>query len=139
PRNNVVDVTNFVMLECGQPLHAFDFDDVAGATIRVRKLDAEASFTTLDDKRRSLPAGTLMICDAEREVAIAGVSGGQNSGGTERATNVLIESAYSEPCSIPRGAKELGLQADSSYRFERGVDRDGQVWAAASAAQLTFE
>lgn len=139
PRNNVVDVTNFVMLECGQPLHAFDFDDVAGATIRVRKLDAEASFTTLDDKRRSLPAGTLMICDAEREVAIAGVMGGQNSEVTERTTNVLIESAYFDPSSIRRTAKALGLQTDSSYRFERGVDRDGQVWAAARAAQLIAE
>lgn len=136
PRNNVVDVTNFVMHECGQPLHAFDFDEIAGATIRVRETEKESSFTTLDGKERKLPEGTLMICDAEREVAVAGVMGGENSEVTDRTTNVLIESAYFDPSSIRRTAKALGVQTDASYRFERGVDRDGQVWAAARAAQL---
>src|SRR5690606_37064310 len=73
PRNNVVDVTNFVLHECGQPLHAFDFDEIAGATIRVRRTDRATPFVTLDDKARTLPPGTLMIADAERDVAVAGV------------------------------------------------------------------
>ncbi|MEX0747182.1 MAG: phenylalanine--tRNA ligase subunit beta, partial [Rhodothermales bacterium] len=93
-------------------------------------------FTTLDSKARLLPSGTLMICDAERDVAIAGVMGGENSEVTSATRNVLIESAYFDPTSIRKTAKALGLQTDASYRFERGVDRDGQVWAAARAAHL---
>ncbi len=136
PRNNIVDVTNYVMYECGQPLHAFDFDRVAGAKIVVRLTAREETFTTLDTRARTLPAGTLMICDAERPVAVAGVMGGENSEVTEATTNVLIESAYFDPSTIRRAAKALGLSTDASYRFERGVDRDGQLWAAARAAQL---
>ncbi len=136
PRNNIVDVTNFVLHESGQPLHAFDFDEIAGATIRVRLTESETPFTTLDDKARTLPPGTMMIADGERDVAIAGVMGGENSEVTDETKNVLIESAYFDPTSIRRTAKALGIQTDASYRFERGVDRDGQVWAAARAAQL---
>jgi len=137
PRNNVVDITNFVMHECGQPLHAFDLDRLAGPEIRVRSTpDDETSFTTLDGEERDLPEGALLICDADEPVALAGIMGGQNSEVSADTTNVLIESAYFDPSTIRRTAKALKLQTDSSYRFERGVDRDGQVWAAARAADL---
>ncbi len=136
PRNNVVDVTNFVLHEIGQPLHAFDLDELAGRTIRVRLTESESTFRTLDGKDRILPAGTTMIADGERDVAIAGVMGGENSEVTDQTTNVLIESAYFDPTSVRKAARALGLQTDASYRFERGVDHDGQVWAAARAARL---
>ncbi len=139
PRNNIVDITNFVMHESGQPLHAFDFDEIADATIRVRLTERETPFTTLDGKERKLPAGTMMIADGRRDVAIAGVMGGENTEVTGTTRNVLIESAYFDPRSVRKTARALSLQTDASYRFERGVDRDGQVWAAARAAQLMEE
>jgi len=139
PRNHVVDVTNFVLHECGQPLHAFDRAEIAGDTIRVRRTDTETDFTTLDDEERSLPEDTLMICDAEGPVAVAGVMGGANSEVSSDTTDVLVESAYFDPSTIRKTAKALDVQTDSSYRFERGVDRDGQVWAAARAAELIAE
>jgi phenylalanyl-tRNA synthetase beta chain len=139
PRNNVVDITNFVLHEVGQPLHAFDLDALAGNRIVVRSSDGEATFTTLDDKERTLPEGTLLICDAERPVAVAGVMGGADTEVSEETTDVLIESAYFDPSTVRKTAKALSLQTDSSYRFERGVDRDGQRWAAARAAQLIAE
>jgi len=139
PRNHVVDVTNFVLHECGQPLHAFDLDTIADDTIVVRSTDAETTFTTLDDEERELPEDTLLICDAEKPVAVAGVMGGANSEVSAETTDVLIESAYFDPSTIRRTAKALDVQTDSSYRFERGVDRDGQVWAAARAAELIAE
>ena len=139
PRNHVVDVTNFVLHECGQPLHAFDLDALADDTIVVRSTDEETTFTTLDDQERELPEDTLLICDAEKPVAVAGVMGGANSEVSGETTDVLIESAYFDPSTIRRTAKALDLQTHSSYRFERGVDRDGQVWAAARAAALIAE
>lgn len=139
PRNNVVDVTNYVMYECGQPLHAFDYDQVAGQQIVVRYCTPGEKFVTLDDRERALPANTLMICDGARSVAVAGVMGGQNSEVTDDTVNVLIESAYFDPSSIRKTAKALGLQTDASYRFERGVDADGQAWAASRAAALIAE
>jgi phenylalanyl-tRNA synthetase beta chain len=139
PRNHVVDVTNFVLHECGQPLHAFDRAEIADDTIRVRRTDGETDFTTLDDEERTLPDDTLLICDAEGPVAVAGVMGGANSEVSADTTDVLIESAYFDPSSIRKTAKALDLQTDSSYRFERGVDRTGQVWAAARAAELIAE
>ena len=139
PRNNVVDVTNYVMYEAGQPLHAFDFEHIAAHTIIVRRTEGETTFTTLDDVERKLPDGTLMICDAKGPVAIAGVMGGENSEVSEATRDVLIESAYFDPTSIRKTAKALGLQTDASYRFERGVDPNGQLWAAARAARLIAE
>ncbi len=139
PRNHVVDVTNFVLHECGQPLHAFDLDRIADDTIVVRSTDTETTFTTLDDQERELPDDTLLICDAEKPVAVAGVMGGANSEVSAETTDVLIESAYFDPSTIRRTVKALDVQTDSSYRFERGVDRDGQVWAAARAAELIAE
>lgn len=140
PINNVVDVTNYVMYECGQPLHAFDADEIADSTIIIRRTETpDEPFITLDSTERKLPLGTLMICDAERPVAVAGVMGGENSEVSDQTTNVLIESAYFDPSLIRKTAKALGLQTDASYRFERGVDTDGQAWAAARAAQLMVE
>lgn len=139
PRNNIVDITNFVMHECGQPLHAFDFDRVAGHKIVVRNARQGETLTTLDGKERALPEGTLLICDAERPVALAGIMGGENSEVTDETTNVLIESAYFDPSTIRRAARALGMATDASYRFERGVDPEQQVWAAARAAQLMAE
>jgi phenylalanyl-tRNA synthetase beta chain len=144
PINNVVDVTNFVMYEVGQPLHAFDLAKLSGghqseAHIVVRLTQGEERFTTLDTQQRALPSGTLLICDSERPVAVAGVMGGADSEVTEATTDVLIESAYFDPVTIRRTARALGLQTDSSYRFERGVDPEGQPWAAARAARLIME
>lgn len=139
PRNNVVDITNYVMFECGQPLHAFDFERLAGRRIVVRRTQGETPFRTLDGRERHLPTGTLMIADGERDVAIAGIMGGENSEVSEATKDVLIESAWFEPSGIRRTAKALTLQTDASYRFERGVDPELQAWAAARAAYLMVE
>ncbi|OGU69886.1 MAG: phenylalanine--tRNA ligase subunit beta [Ignavibacteria bacterium RBG_16_36_9] len=136
PINNVVDVTNFVLHELGQPLHAFDLDQLAGKKIIVKSLTEELKFTTLDSKQRILPQGTMMICDGKREVAIAGVMGGENSEVTQSTKNILIESAYFNPTSIKRTSKKLQLSSDSSYRFERGTDPSNTVFAVQRAAQL---
>ncbi len=139
PINNVVDVTNFILHELGQPLHAFDLDLLAKKKIIVRSTKEEKKFTTLDSKERNLPLGTLMICDGEREVAIAGVMGGENSEITQSTKNILIESAYFNPSSIRRTSKKLQLSSDSSYRFERGTDYNNVAFAAERAAQLIAE
>jgi phenylalanyl-tRNA synthetase beta chain len=136
PINNVVDITNFLLHELGQPLHAFDLDQLARKKIVVKSTKTEMKFTTLDSKERILPQGTMMICDGEREVAIAGVMGGENSEVTESTKNILIESAYFNPASIRRTSKKLQLNSDASYRFERGTDPSNTVFAAQRAAQL---
>jgi phenylalanyl-tRNA synthetase beta chain len=139
PINNVVDVTNLVLMEVNQPLHAFDYNKLAGHKIIVRTaLDGE-KFTTLDSKERILDSKMLMICDAEKPVAVAGVMGGENSEITDQTTNVLIEAAFFNPSSVRRTAKTLGIQSDSSYRFERGVDIEKVTYAASRAAQLIAE
>ena len=138
-RNNVVDITNFVMYECGQPLHAFDLEMLGGHKIVVQSTKQESVFTTLDSKERKLPAGSLMICDDEKPVAIAGVMGGENSEITNDTKNILIESAYFNPSSIRKTAKILGLSTDASYRFERGTDPANTVYAAERTAQLISE
>jgi phenylalanyl-tRNA synthetase beta chain len=144
PINNVVDATNFVMYEVGQPLHAFDLSRLAGegsheAVIVVRQAAGGERFTTLDDQERTLQAGTLLICDAKRPVAVAGVMGGVDSEVTADTSDLLIESAYFDPVSIRQAARALGLQTDSSYRFERGADPAVQAWAASRAAELIRE
>ena len=136
PINNVVDVTNFILHELGQPLHAFDLDNLNDKKIVIRSLTNEFKFITLDSKERFLAAGTMMICDGKREVAIAGVMGGANSEVTESTKNILIESAYFNPTSIRRTSKKLQLSTDSSYRFERGIDPSNTLYAAQRAAQL---
>jgi len=140
PINNVVDVTNYVMMEYGQPLHAFDFDTLAGSRIVVRvPRPDEVTFTTLDNARRNIDAETLLICDAEKPVALAGIMGGMNSEVTGTTVNVLLESACFNPVSIRRTARKVNLATDASYRFERGVDPGGTVNAMDRAVQLLCE
>ncbi len=139
PINNLVDVTNFVMMETGQPLHAFDIDKLAENRIVVRAADKGERFTTLDGKERILSSGMLMICDAEKPVAIAGVMGGFNSEISEKTRSVLIESACFNPGSVRKTTKSLGLYTDASYRFERGVDPNVTVVALNRAAVLMQE
>ncbi len=136
PVNNIVDITNFVMMETGQPLHAFDFDELAGQRIIVRCAKEGEAFTTLDKKERLLSANTLMICDGEKPVAIAGVMGGLNSEIRDNTKRVLIESACFSPISVRKTSKKLGLFTDASHRFERGVDPEKTVWALNRAARL---
>jgi phenylalanyl-tRNA synthetase beta chain len=139
PINAVVDVTNYVMMEYGQPLHAFDFGRITGGNILVRLAADGERFVTLDDKERTLSGRNLLICDAERPVAIAGVMGGQNSEIGDDTASVLIESAYFAPWSVRHTSKMLGLSTESSYRFERGIDPSHTAHAADRAAQLMQE
>ncbi|MFO8113028.1 MAG: phenylalanine--tRNA ligase subunit beta [Desulfosalsimonadaceae bacterium] len=141
PINNVVDITNYVMMETGQPLHAFDFNRLSGKRIVVRTClsEAEKTFTTLDGKQRRMDDEALMICDGQEPVAVAGVMGGENSEIGDLTTDVLIESAHFDPVSIRKTAKKLGLSTDASYRFERGVDPEGTVFAMNRAAALMVE
>jgi len=137
--NSIVDVTNFVMLEQGQPLHAFDYDRLEGQRIVVRRARPGERFTTLDGQNHTLQGDMLLICDAAKGVALAGIMGGLNSEIIPETTNVLIESAYFQPIGIRRTAKALGLGSESSYRFERGVDPEGVIRALDRAAQLMVE
>ncbi len=139
PINNIVDVTNFVMYETGQPLHAFDLNRLAGKKIIVKSTDEVSTFTTLDSKERKLPKGTLLICDAEKPVAVAGIMGGENSEIDENTKDILIESAYFNPSSIRKTSKALQLSTDASYRFERGTNPNITAYAAERAAGLIAE
>ena len=139
PINNVVDVTNYVLWELGHPLHAFDADDLAGRRIVVRRARAGEVLVTLDGQARTLVDPMLVIADAERAVAIAGVMGGANTEVRERTRTVLLESAYFKPGSVRRTAKALGLSTEASYRFERGADIEGLREALDRAAQLIAE
>jgi len=134
--NNVVDITNYVLLELGQPLHAFDFDLLRGSRLVVRSAEKGEVFTTLDEKARKLSENDLLICDDAGPVAIAGVMGGLNSEVTDNTTNILIESAYFRPAAIRMTAKKLGLPTEASFRFEREVDPEGLIRAADLAASL---
>lgn len=136
PINNIVDVTNFVLMETGQPLHAFDYDRLGGKRIVVRTASDGELFTTLDNKEHRLTKDTLMICDADKPVAIGGVMGGLNSEIESTTRRVLIESAYFNPASIRKTSKNLGINTEASYRFERGVDPEGTITALNRAAQL---
>ncbi len=120
--NNIVDVTNFVMLESGQPLHAFDYDQLAGHQIVVKRSKAGESFTTLDGKSHTLNDETVMICDADKPIAIGGIMGGKNSEISGKTVRILLESAYFDPARIRRSSQHLGIYTDASERFERGVD-----------------
>ncbi|MEO7318746.1 MAG: phenylalanine--tRNA ligase subunit beta, partial [Chthoniobacteraceae bacterium] len=133
--NNVVDITNYVMLEVGQPLHAFDAAKLDGA-LNVRLAQAGEEFHALDGKTYRLAANHLVVADASKAVAIAGVMGGEATGVTETTTEIWLESALFRPQSVRRTSRELGLASDSSYRFERGVDEAGVPRAAQRAAQL---
>jgi phenylalanyl-tRNA synthetase beta chain len=139
PINNIVDITNFVLLELGQPLHAFDFDTLKGRCIVVRRARAGETIYTLDEIRRELDSEVLVIADAERPVALAGIMGGLETAISPFTTNVLIESAHFNPTNIRRTSKRLGIRTESSYRFERWVDPNGTVRAADRAAALMAE
>ncbi|MHB8896958.1 MAG: phenylalanine--tRNA ligase subunit beta [Candidatus Geothermincolia bacterium] len=139
PISNIVDVTNYVLLETGQPLHAFDLDALAERTIVVRKAGRGEPMRTLDGVDRQLDERCVVIADAKIPVALAGVMGGEDSEVTERSTNILIESAHFDPTSILLTSKRLGLRSEASGRFERGVDPDGTSFAAARAARLMVE
>ena len=134
--NNIVDITNFVMMEFGQPLHAFDFRFLEDGRIVVRGAQEGEEFVSLDEKERVLRANTLMICDGVKPVAIAGIMGGLNSEVTDDTKTVLLESAYFDPISIRKTSKWLGMSTDASFRFERGIDPEGVVRASNRAAQL---
>ncbi|HID28495.1 MAG TPA: phenylalanine--tRNA ligase subunit beta [Desulfobacterales bacterium] len=137
--NNVVDVTNFVLMEMGQPLHAFDFDRLSEHRIVVKTAQEGESFTTLDGTERTVSSEMLMICDGKGPVALAGIMGGLESEIEDETTRVLIESAYFNPITTRRTAKRLGLNTESSHRFERGVDPVGVGTALDRAAQLIVE
>ena len=139
PVNNVVDITNFVLMEMGHPLHAFDYDLVEGHKIIVRDAKEGEKFVTLDEKTRELCEDDLLICDAAKPVAIAGVMGGMNSEVSDTTTNILLESAYFQAASIRRTSKRLGLQTESSKRFERGCDPNTVLKAVDRAAMLMQE
>jgi phenylalanyl-tRNA synthetase beta chain len=138
PINNVVDITNYVLMELGQPLHAFDLDKLHGGIV-VRQAGENETITTLDDQSHTLAADDLVIADKATALAIAGVMGGSGSGVTEETKDILIESAYFTPSKIRRTARKLGLSSDSSYRFERGVDPQGVYAASALATKLILE
>lgn len=138
PKNNVVDVTNYVLHELGQPLHAFDASMITGK-VTVKTLSAGTKFTTLDDIERTLHEEDLMICDDKGPMCIAGVFGGKNSGVTENTTNIFLESAYFNPVSIRKTAKRHMLSTDASFRFERGIDPTITEYALKRAALLIQE
>lgn len=137
--NNVVDITNYVLLEVGQPLHAFDVDTIKGKKIVVKTCAKDTPFVTLDEVERKLNENDLMICNAEDPMCIAGVFGGIGSGVTESTTSVFIESAYFDPRSVRKTAKRHALQTDASFRFERGADPMITIYAMKRAALLIKE
>jgi len=139
PINNIVDITNYVLHDLGQPLHAFDADQIQGKQVIVKKCAEGTPFVTLDGLERTLAAEDLMICDAEKAMTIAGVYGGKNSGVTETTTNVFLESAYFNSVSIRKTAKRHSLKTDASFRYERGTDPEITVYALKRAALLIQE
>ncbi len=138
PKNNIVDVTNYVLHEFGQPLHAFDAAKINGKVI-VKTLPNGTKFTTLDDTERTLHEDDLMICDENGPMCIAGVFGGKNSGVSDATTNIFLESAYFNPISVRKTAKRHGLSTDASFRFERGIDINLTDYALKRAAMLIQE
>ncbi|WP_374542544.1 phenylalanine--tRNA ligase subunit beta, partial [Flavobacterium sp.] len=139
PKNNIVDVTNYVLHELGQPLHAFDANKIKGNKVFIKTVEAGTKFITLDEVERTLHEEDLMICDESGPMCIAGVFGGLQSGVTESTTNIFLESAYFNPVSIRKTAKRHGLSTDASFRFERGIDPEITVYALKRAALLIQE
>lgn len=136
PVNNVVDVTNYVLLELGQPLHAFDLDDLGGSEIRVRRATPSERIVTLDGNERELSQEMLVIADATKPIAVAGVMGGENSEVRDTSRDILVESAYFDPVSVYLTSRRLGLRSDASSRFERGTDRAATITAAERSVEL---
>lgn len=140
PKNNIVDITNYVLHELGQPLHAFDAQKIKGNKILVKTLEEGTKFTTLDEVERQLSAEDIMICDADSNpLCIAGVFGGSKSGVTENTTSIFLESAYFNPVSVRKTAKRHALNTDASFRFERGIDINFSEYALKRAALLIEE
>jgi phenylalanyl-tRNA synthetase beta chain len=139
PINNVVDVTNFVLHEVGQPLHAFDLNKIQGGEVVVRTVDEGTPFVTLDGVQRSLSAQDLMICNTQEPMCIAGVFGGLGSGVTETTTDIFIESATFDPIRVRKTARRLALNTDASFRYERGLDPNATLYALQRAALLIKE
>lgn len=139
PINNIVDITNYIMMAYGQPLHCFDVDMVNGGKVVVKTMPEGTPFVTLDGVEHKLSERDLAICNAEEPMCIAGVFGGKGSGTYETTTNVLFESAYFNPTWIRKSARRHGLQTDASFRFERGIDPEGQIYALKRAAMLAKE
>ncbi len=137
--NNLVDVTNYVLMETGHPLHAFDYSLIDDGKIIVRRAGDGERFKTLDDKEHKLNSGNLVIADPEKPVALAGVMGGQNSEVSDGTTEVLLESAYFDPACIRRTGKEHNIKSESSFRFERGCDVEGLIYAQDRAAHLMIQ
>jgi phenylalanyl-tRNA synthetase beta chain len=140
PKNNIVDITNYVLHELGQPLHAFDASKIRGGKVVVKTLEEGTKFTTLDDVERELSSEDIMICDADdNPLCIGGVFGGAKSGVTEHTTSIFLESAYFNPVSVRKTAKRHGLNTDASFRFERGIDVNTTKYALKRAALLIEE
>ncbi|WP_028892101.1 phenylalanine--tRNA ligase subunit beta [Tenacibaculum sp. 47A_GOM-205m] len=140
PKNNIVDITNYVLHELGQPLHAFDASKIRGGKVVVKTLEEGTKFTTLDDVERELSSEDIMICDADNKpLCIGGVFGGANSGVTESTHTIFLESAYFNPVSVRKTAKRHGLNTDASFRFERGIDINTTKYALKRAALLIEE
>ena len=139
PKNNVVDITNFVLHELGQPLHSFDADRIAGGRVVVKTCAEGTKFVTLDGVERTLSERDLMICDAEKPMCIAGVMGGRDSGVSDATVNIFLESAYFNPVWIRKSARRHGINSDASFRFERGIDPNITIYALKRAALLIQE
>ncbi|SVC44657.1 uncharacterized protein METZ01_LOCUS297511, partial [marine metagenome] len=139
PINNIVDITNFVMMDYGQPLHAFDRDLLAGNKIIIRRAKKGEPFASLDGTELKLEPDALVIADGEKPVALAGIMGGTKSQVSETTCHIVLESACFDPATVRKGSKKYGLRSDSSYRFERGVDWNGVVSAQARAALMIKE
>ena len=139
PINNIVDITNYVLHETGQPLHAFDANEITGGKVVVKKMAEGTPFTTLDEIERKLSANDLMICNTEDGMCIGGVFGGIKSGVTEKTTSIFLESAYFDPVHIRKSSRQHDLQTDASFRFERGVDPELTIYALKRATLLIKE
>ena len=137
-KNNIVDISNYVLLETGQPLHTFDYDQLNENRVVVKRAEEGEKFVTLDGQDRTLNSEHLMICDGVKPVGVAGIMGGLNSEISDNTTNILIESAFFNPVTIRRGAKSLGITSEASYRFERGVDIEGVEYALKRALSLSL-
>ncbi len=136
PINNIVDITNYVMEEFGQPMHAYDLDTVAGRQIVVRRAQKDEKFTTLDGQERTLDDSVLMICDAQKPIGIAGIMGGENSMITDHVTTMLFEAACFDGTNIRHSAKKIGMRTDASSKFEKGLDPNNAILAIDRACQL---
>ncbi len=139
PINNIVDITNYIMMAFGQPLHCFDADMILGGEVVVKTMPEGTPFETLDGVERKLSYRDLMICNTKEPMCIAGVYGGKGSGTYETTKNVLLESAYFNPTWIRKSSRRHGLQTDASFRFERGIDPNGQIYALKLAAKMCQE